>query len=183
MNLSVIQRLPSRQRMQDGAVLGLVGVGGLALLAIILEFLPLHVGRYALILQLIALLVGLITTRRWTQRLVLYPLFMAGMLYLWDTTLPPPDLPEGLFRHILGRVFLIGLLADFFSTWLRKEKPLVTRGNFIRLASVAHVLHTNPQALRKELNQAGRIVVVQFDGEAYILFEDFGFLLEKRALD
>jgi hypothetical protein len=119
-------------------------------------------------------------------RLVLYPLVLAGGIYLWDTTLPPPSLPEGPLRQIVPRVLLVGLLTDFLITLRRAHvqarRPPLFRADRVPLATAARILHTTEAELRTRLHQAGRTTSRGVDGNEELTLDDLiALLLHQTA--
>jgi hypothetical protein len=105
--------LPYAQRVGYAASTFLISVGWLILLALLFELPPTFWSRPAIGLQGVALLLGgLLSLRMPAPRLILYPLILAGTIFLWDTTLPPPSLPEGPLRGLVPRAILLGVLTD-----------------------------------------------------------------------
>jgi hypothetical protein len=178
------QTLPWPQRLGYGAVIGFVSAGALLFWSIVLDLLPSTWTRYTLASQVVALLIAYLFLRvGLAHRLVLYPLLLGCLIYLWDTTLPPPTLPEGIGRHLLVRLLLIGLLADTVRRLHRKpQPPLVTspvRDDLIQLTRAARLLQTTPQALQERLQQLGWDWVL-LDGEAYLSIEALVALIEHE---
>lgn len=181
-----VQIVPWSQRFGHSAIWLLVGAGAVVFCILALELSPLSWPRYAILMQLAALLIAFLLLRaRPTQRLVIYPLLILCVLYLWDRTLPPPNFPEGFVRHVLARLFLIGLVADGVWLALGKRQPVPptseTPANLIRLNSVARIRKTNPSELREHLRQLGWIVTITMDGEEYIPLEALTALLDHEV--
>lgn len=80
--------------------------------------------RWALGLQVgaLALALGLLPWHP-SGRFVVYPLLLAGLVYVWDFSLPPPSLPAGFARQLVPRLVLVGLLADLVITLRRRPHP------------------------------------------------------------
>lgn len=86
--------------------------------------------RGALGLQIGALALALLLWPwRPSGRFIIYPLLLAGVVYLWDFTLPPPSLPAGISRQLIPRLVLIGLLADMALTLRRRLPPPAVQPN------------------------------------------------------
>ncbi len=107
-----------------GAVALLSCAGALTFLLLLLELWPPAWSRPALALQGLAGVLALLLTY-WHQprRFLLYPIVLAGVIYLWDTTLPPPSLPEGPLRRLIPLAVLVGLLVDLLVTLHRRPQP------------------------------------------------------------
>ncbi|HEY1016181.1 MAG TPA: hypothetical protein VGE07_25960 [Herpetosiphonaceae bacterium] len=52
------------------------------------------------------------------RRMRVYPLLVAGAVYLWDAALPPPTLPAGVLRELLVRLMLVGIVAHICAPWV-----------------------------------------------------------------
>jgi len=166
-------------------VIGFVGAGALLFWSIVLDLLPSAWTRYTLASQMVALFIAYLVLRvGLAHRLVLYPLLLGCLIYLWDTTLPPPTLPEGLGRHLLVRVLLIGLLTDTVRQLHRKPQPPLApspgRDNLIHVTRAARLLQTTPQALQERLQQLEWDWVL-LDGEAYLSADALVALVEHEA--
>jgi hypothetical protein len=89
--MSMSQLLRGPRHMGYFAIELFIGAGALLFLALVLEWPPPSWSRLALGSQGLALLLALLLTHGHPPvRLVLYPLVLAGGIYVWDTTLPPP---------------------------------------------------------------------------------------------
>lgn len=118
--LPTVSPLTSSQRA--GYVLSLLCIssGWLILLLCILEWPGMQWSRTALGLQAAAMLMALrLTAQGRDPRLVIYPLVLAASTYVWDTTLPPPTLPNGWPRALIPGGVLVGLLLDY--TWTMRH--------------------------------------------------------------
>src|SRR5438874_1060297 len=88
----------------------LVAAGAVLLLVLVGQWVAPFWSRVAILLQGCALLLAGISYRwRPSWRLLLYPLLLASVLYLWDSTLPPPSLPDGPIRVVLPLTMLGGI--------------------------------------------------------------------------
>ncbi len=115
----------SRPQVAAYSVVALLSsAGALIFWLLLLEWYPPAWSRAALGLQGLAGALALLLTY-WYQppRFFLYPIVLAGMIYLWDKSLPPPSLPEGPLRGIIPRVALVCLLADLMITRRRSRPP------------------------------------------------------------
>ncbi|MCC7451087.1 MAG: hypothetical protein IT324_26980, partial [Anaerolineae bacterium] len=83
-------------RIASNTVSLLIGLGGLILLALLYEWSVLGLSLTALTTQIVALLLAA-AYRLWrlSARFLVYPAILFGTIYLWDTNLPPPSLPDG----------------------------------------------------------------------------------------
>jgi hypothetical protein len=165
----------------------LIGAGALLFLALVLELSPPSWSRLALLSQGLALLLALLLTHGHPHaRLVLYPLLLAGGIYLWDTTLPPPSPPEGPLRQIVPRLLLVGLLTDYLITLrrahLQARRPPLFRGDRVPLAAAARILHTTEADVRVRLHQAGRTTSRGVDGNEELTLDDLIVLLLRQTL-
>ncbi len=87
----------------------LSSLGSWLLLGLVMDLQDPAWSRPAIALQLLApALAGAALGARWrlSRRFVIYPLVLAAVIYLWDTTLPPPSLPDGLVRVVVPRLAL-----------------------------------------------------------------------------
>jgi hypothetical protein len=115
--IPTIDTLTRPQRFGYVLSLLLLRAGWLLLLALILEWFAAHWSRPAIALQAAALVLALLLRQRVpVRRLIAYPLILAGSIYLWDTTLPPPSLPDGWPRVLIPGLVLVGLLIDYAYT-------------------------------------------------------------------
>jgi hypothetical protein len=166
-----------------GTIVLLMAISGLILLILICEWISPFWSRTAILLQGIALLVvGMAYRWRPSWRLVLYPVLLTYMIYLWDTTLPPPSLPEGMVRFLLPCVLLIGIAGDLMVAWWRSPpfapKRIRVYGRYVNLDEAAHFFRTHPDIVRALLTQAGRPVLTGRSGEEFVALNDLLAVLE-----
>jgi hypothetical protein len=164
------------------AVALLSAAGALLFFTLILGVHPATWSRPALGLQALAGALALLLTYWYRPpRFFVYPIIIAGVIYLWDTTLPPPTLPEGPLRWLIPRAVLIGLVADAVRTLRRAPRPpeQATRisGGYLTVEGAARVLDTTPADLRLRLWRAMRAPVVSRDGTEYLSLDDLHVVL------
>jgi hypothetical protein len=164
-------------------ILLLIGAGALLFLALLLEWPPASWSRTAIGLQALALVLALLLAPRLpSMRLLLYPLALACGIYLWDTTLPPPTLPEGPLRAIIPGSLLLLLLVDSTLTLQRwrqtRWRTIQIRGRTLMLDDAAALLRTTPDDLRRQLARAGRPARSGEDGHERVTLDDLNALLE-----
>jgi hypothetical protein len=164
----------------------------LLLLCLVMEFRDPVWSRTAIALQLFALaLVSAALGVYWplSRRFVIYPLVLIGVIYLWDTTLPPPSLPEGLLRAVVPRLALLGIAVDAAlllrryceaKLWKRRGRPvpphsfrrrILVRQGIVPLDEVAQLFHVSVDALRIRLEGAGG-APVWYAGREYLRLGD-----------
>jgi hypothetical protein len=166
------------------AVALLTATGGLLFFTLVLEVHPPAWSRSALGLQALAMALALLLTY-WHRppRFFLYPIVLAGVIYLWDTTLPPPSLPDGPLRWLVPRAVLVSLLADLVITLRRWRVPprKATRiyHGYMALDGVAQVLDTTSSDLRLRLRCASRAPIVGSDGTEYLSLDDLYIILAR----
>ena len=170
------------------AVLVLIGVGAALFLMLVLNWSPPAWSRPALGLQALAVLLVLVLARRHPPlRLLLYPLILAGGIYLWDTTLPPPSLPEGPLRQIVPGVLLAGLLVDSVMTlwpmWRRPAHTQLFHGNLLPLSVAAQLLTMTPEELRARVQTMRRTSIIADDGTEFLTLDDVCALILRSTLD
>ena len=173
------------QLVGNAAIALLTGAGALIFWFLVLELHPPVLSRPALALQGTAVALALLLTYWYRPpRFFLYPLVLAGVIYLWDTTLPPPSLPDGPLRRLIPHAVLIGLLADLFVSLRRRaHRPLrnATRvyGGYMELEGTARVLAIPAHELRGRLRRAGRIILVSKNGAEYLSLDDLMAVLAR----
>jgi hypothetical protein len=105
-----------------------------------------------------------------------YPLVLAGSIYLWDTTLPPPSLPDGWPRVLIPSLVLLGLLIDYACAvqHLRQSRLRTARDHRrpIALDEAARLLGIPVADLRRRLQQRRFAIAVDADGREYLLLDD-----------
>ncbi|HET9224660.1 MAG TPA: hypothetical protein VFO07_19260 [Roseiflexaceae bacterium] len=175
--MALTQSLRGSQRIGYYTIVLLVGAGALLFLALLLEWPSPWWSRPALGLQGLALLLLLLLTRGYPPvRLLLYPLVLAAGIYLWDHTLPPPNLPEGPLRELVPRLILLWLFAEGVLSFQRSRKmrwrAVQIRGRRLTLEDAATLLATTPADLRQRLGQAGRAIHIGEDGQEWLTLDD-----------
>lgn len=107
------------ERVLRGGFVLCLSLGSVLIVALVMELSAPAWSRTVILLQLVALLLGgclMLMRRQRSPRWLLYPAALAVTIYLWDTTLPPPTLPEGLARGLGPRLVLLALLTDALLT-------------------------------------------------------------------
>jgi hypothetical protein len=153
-----------------------MSVGWILLLALILEWSSVHWSRPAIALQGLALVLALLVSQRiGTRRLIVYPLILAGSIYLWDTTLPPPSLPNGWPRLLIPRLVLISLLVDYALVMHRVRQARKNAGNIqrrIALDDAASLLGLSTAELRQHMQKQRRPIVIDAAGLEQVSLDD-----------
>jgi hypothetical protein len=155
----------------------LLSAGWLLLLALILEWPSAHWSRPALALQAAALVPALLLQQRVAaRRLIVYPLILAGSIYLWDTTLPPPSLPDGWPRVLIPGLVLAGLLIDYARTVLRvrrsRGRSTASRRGRLALDDAARLLGIPVTELRVRIQERGHVIAIDAAGQEYVSLDD-----------
>jgi hypothetical protein len=110
--LAVSASTPSPRRAEHLAPV-LISVGATMLLIILIERISPIWTWSAILLQGLLLLSSRLQARwRANARVLMYPVLLAATLYLWDTQLPPPNLPEGRLRTLIPGIVLLVLSVD-----------------------------------------------------------------------
>jgi hypothetical protein len=175
--IPTIDTLTRPQRFGYILSLLLLRAGWLLLLALILEWFAAHWSRPAIALQAAALVLALLLRQRVpVRRLIAYPLILAGSIYLWDTTLPPPSLPDGWPRVLIPSLVLLGLLIDYVYT---VHRMLVARGRSttryratIALDHAAQLLGVPVTDLRIRLQQHRCVISIDDAGQESVCLDD-----------
>jgi hypothetical protein len=95
----------------------LLTIGAVILLTLLAEWLPPCWGRTVILLQGVALMVVLLAYRwRPSKRLMVYPLLLAAVTYLWDETLPPPSLTDDGVRGVFPLAIILYIGGDLLIT-------------------------------------------------------------------
>jgi hypothetical protein len=158
-------------------ILLLLSVGAVLLLTLIVKLLPPFWSRTVIVLQGVALAVVLIAYRwRPSKELIVYPILIAAVTYLWDETLPPPSLTDSHARFFFPLICLAVIGGDLALSW-RRALPFAPRrlrvyGDYVNLDEAAHFFHIPPDVLRAHLARAGRPIIVGRSGEEYVLLDD-----------
>ncbi len=150
-----------------GTIMLLMAISVLILLILICGWISPFWSRTAILLQGIALLVvGMAYRWRPSWRLVLYPVLLAYMTYLWDTTLPPPNLPDGMVRFLLPCALLIGIAGDLW--WPGGDPPGLPQSVFGSMAAMLILTRQPTFSASTPISCApsSRIQVVQYSLDA-----------------
>jgi hypothetical protein len=175
--IPTIDTLTRPQRFGYVLSLLLLRAGWLLLLALILEWPAAHWSRPALALQAAALILALLLRQRVrVRRLIVYPLILAGSIYLWDTTLPPPSLPDGWPRVLIPGLVLLGLLIDYAYT---VERVRQARGRStprhratVALDDAARLLGIPVSNLRIRLQERRCVITIDDTGLESVCLDD-----------
>lgn len=152
-----------------------MSAGWLFLLALTLDWSTVHWSRPAIILQVAALGSALLAQRVRAGRLVVYPVILAGSIYLWDTTLPPPNFPTGWPRELIPRLVLLGLLVDAALTVRRgRQAPrLLQPGRqWLALEDAARRLGITCEELRMRMQQRGYAIRIDAVGHEQVALDE-----------
>jgi hypothetical protein len=167
-----------------------MAIGGGILVTLLFELLMPFWSRTVIVLQGLALLVALIAYRwRPSWRLLLYPLLLANMAYIWDHTLPPPTLPDGLIRVALPLAMLLGIMGDLLVHFQRAlpftPKRIPVYGGYVNLDEAAHFFRLPPDLVRISCERSGHRIVMGRGGDEYValdtLLSVIGAISHQRA--
>jgi hypothetical protein len=180
--MTTFRMLPWSQRAGYAVSTLLISGGWLILLALLFELPAASWSRPAIALQGAALaLAALPSLRMPAPRLILYPLILAGTIYLWDTTLPPPSLPEGPLRGLVPRAILLGVLTDGLMAISRARRArwraIQIVGGYLTLDDAAPLCGTKVDDLRRRLGRAGRTTQIGDDGREHVALADLNDLI------
>src|SRR3712207_5776474 len=115
MDSRVIVQVPLRLIVRTSVITMLMGM--LIFMALLAGLSAPIWSRPALVLQGLAVLLALVVYHCYRiRRFLLYPLLLAGAIYLWDTTLPPPTLPAGVLRVLIPGIVMGGILGHLTYT-------------------------------------------------------------------
>ncbi|HEY3231654.1 MAG TPA: hypothetical protein VGJ87_20665 [Roseiflexaceae bacterium] len=172
--MTTFRMLPWSQRVGYAASTLLISGGWLILLALLFELPPSSWDRSAIVLQGAALLLtALLSLQLPALRLMLYPLILAGTIYLWDTTLPPPSLPDGPLRGLVPHAILLGVLTDGLMAISRARRArwhaIQIVGGYLTLEDAALLCGTTVGDLRRRLGRAGRTTQIGGDGSERVV--------------
>jgi hypothetical protein len=175
--IPTMDRLTRPQRFGYVLSLLLLRAGWLLLLALILEWFAAHWSRPALAFQAAALVLALLLRQRVpVRRLIVYPLILAASIYLWDTTLPPPSLPDGWPRVLIPGLVLLGLLIDYAYAVqrVRRTRGRSTPSQFhpIALDDAARLLGIPVTNLRLRLQERRFAIIIDATGQEYVSLDD-----------
>jgi hypothetical protein len=179
--MTTFRMLPWSQRVGYAASTFLISAGWLILIALLFELPPTSWSRSAIVLQFAALLLAaLLLLRMPAPRLILYPLILAGTIYVWDTTLPP-SLPEGPLRGLVPRAMLLAVLADGLMAISRAQRAawrvIQIVGGYLTLDDAAVLCSTTVDELRQRLGRAGRTAQIADDGRERVTLADLNDLI------
>jgi hypothetical protein len=179
--MTTFRMLPCSQRVGYAASTLLISAGWLIWLALLFELPPTSWSRSAIGLQFAALLLAaLLSLRMPVPRLILYPLILAGTIYLWDTTLPP-SLPEGPLRGLVPRASLLGVLTDGLMAISRAQRArwraIRIVDGYLTLDDAALLCGTTVDDLRRRLGRAGRTTRLGDDGREQVALDDLDDLM------
>jgi hypothetical protein len=174
--MTSVQLLPWPQRIGYVLTMLLIGKGWLICLALLLEWPSAYWSRPALALQAAALVLALLLRQRVpARRLVVYPLLLAASIYLWDTTLPPPNLPDGWPRVTIPGLVLAGLVGDYARTtrrvWQARDYGALSHRR-IALEDAAFLLGISVAELRLRIQRRGCVVLIDAAGHEHVLLDD-----------
>ncbi len=175
--IPTIDTLTRPQRFGYVLSLLLLRAGWLLLLALILEWFAAHWSRPALALQAAALVLALLLRQRVpARRLIAYPLILAASIYLWDTTLPPPSLPDGWPRVLIPGLVLLGLLIDYAYTVQRvrqaRGRSTPRQCHSVALDAAARLLGIPVTILRLRLQERRFAITIDATGQEYVSLND-----------
>jgi hypothetical protein len=147
----------------------LVAAGAELTLVLVAEWVSPRWSRVAILLQGGALLLAGIRYRwRPSWRLLLYPLVLASVLYLWDSTLPPPTLPDGPIRVALPLTMLIGIVVDvgllLWQTARPHQRFVHAYAGRVALVDAARIAGISPEAFRMYCRRTGRPIIIDATG-------------------
>jgi hypothetical protein len=147
----------------------LVAAGAVLTLVLVGQWVSPRWSRVAILLQAGALLLASISYRwRPSWRFLLYPLVLASVLYLWDTTLPPPTLPDGPIRVALPLTMLVGIVVDvgllLWQTARLHRRFIHAYAGRVALVDAARIAGISPEALRIYCRRTGRSVSIDATG-------------------
>ncbi|MCC7452239.1 MAG: hypothetical protein IT324_32865, partial [Anaerolineae bacterium] len=124
---------------------------------------------------------------RLSARFLVYPAILFGTIYLWDTNLPPPSLPDGSWRILVPLVVIAALIADLVRTTRRARQAAPAArgfaivGGYANVDEAAALFGLQPQALRSRLKRAGCSLIVAFDGREYVAWPELQHVLAHDA--
>jgi hypothetical protein len=175
--IPTIDTLTRPQRFGYVLSLLLLPAGWLLLLAMILEWFAAHWSRPAIALQAAALVLALLLRQRVpVRRLIAYPLILAGSIYLWDTTLPPPSLPDGWPRVLIPSLVLLGLLIDYAYTIQRvrqaNRRSTPRHRAPVALDDAAQLLGIPVTNLRIRLQERRCVIIIDDTGQESVCLDD-----------
>lgn len=160
-------------------------IGAAILVTLLFELLTPFWSRTVIVLQGLAVLVALMAYRwRPSWRLVFYPLLLANMAYVWDHTLPPPNLPDGLVRVALPLATVIGIGGDLLMHWRRslpfRPRRIPVYGGYVNLDEAAHFFRLPPDSVRLHCASTGCTTIVGRSGDEYVALDDLLIVLDAH---
>lgn len=175
--IPTIDSLTRPQRFGYALSLLLLRAGWLLVLALTLEWSAAHWSRPAIALQAAALGLALRLRQRVpVRRLIAYPLILAGSIYLWDTTLPPPSLPDGWPRVLIPGLVLLGLLIDYAYTVQRVRQAgrwsAPSDRVTVALDNAAQLLGIPVANLRLRLQERRRVITIDDAGREAVYLDE-----------
>lgn len=175
-------------RLASSTVSLLILTGGLILVALLYEWSVLGLSLAALMTQIAALLLA-VGYRLWrlSARFLIYPVILFGTIYLWDTNLPPPNLPDGSWRALVPLVVIAALIVDLARTARRfrqaahSGRGFSVIGGYVSVDEAAALFEIQPQVLRSRLKRAACSVIVAFDGREYVAWPELQHVLAQEV--
>ncbi len=165
-------------RVSYATIALLSGAGAVLFWVLLYQGPALTWSRTALGLQVLAgSLAGLLLIRwRGSLRALSYPMVLAVVIYVWDTTLPPPTLPGGVLRDYLPRMVIVGLLIDLVVSVQHRPatqpRTVHIRAGLLAIQDAAALLGITVDEVRRRLQQTGRTAVRTPDGDEALSLDD-----------
>lgn len=162
-------------QLTSSAVSILIVSGGVILITLVHEWAILSLSAIALLFQGVAVLLALIS-RLWqrSHRFLTYPLILFSTIYLWDTNLPPPSLPDGALRALIPLLVIATLFFDVgIAGWRMSKKQPSTNGvnvvgGYADLDEAARFFGITSTELRVYLREQGKPAIVSLNGHEQI---------------
>jgi hypothetical protein len=166
----------------------LIFSGSVILLALVYEWAVLGLGLAALVFQGVAVLLVLVN-RLWerSRRFLIYPVIVFCTIYLWDTRLPPPNLPDGLLRGWIPPLVIGALSVDLVYTYWRRRftrarpRGFDVVGGYVDLDEVAAFFDIAPEELKQRLKQSNSSSLVAVNGHEYVLWPELIQVLAEKS--
>ncbi len=164
----------------------LIGAG--IQVTLLLSWLSPFWSRTVIVLQILALLVALLAAHwRPSWRLMAYPLLLAYLAYVWDPTLPPPYLPEGLPGVALPLAAVIAIVGDLLLQFRGAQAfqpiDLQVHGGYVNLDEAAHFFRLPPDIVRIYAAREGCAIAKGRTGEEYIALAELMRVIERLSLE
>lgn len=155
----------------------LIAAGAVLTVVLVGQWVSPYWSRFAIVLQGSALLLaGIGYRRRPAWRLLLYPFAIGGVLYLWDSTLPPPNLPDGPIRVALPLALLAGIAVDVGLHLWQATRPhrrfVHVYAGRVALVDAARIVGISPDAFRQQYRRIGRPIMLDHTGSEELLLAD-----------